>query len=69
MKNNDYKIEGLSGIFADHAIKAEENDKLLLQQFLEQNPGSPIPDHFIDPFNIAKALSIMAFEINRLKNG
>jgi hypothetical protein len=64
---HDYRIEELSSTFLKHALLCEENDKRMLQQFRENYPDSPIPQHMLNPFNIAKALSVMSSEIEKLK--
>jgi hypothetical protein len=63
----DYKIEGLSAIFAMDA----EMNKAHLEQckkiFKDQNPDQNLPEHMANPFNVATALSVMADEIVQLK--
>jgi hypothetical protein len=62
-----YELEHLLDKFKEHAIKAEENNKRLAAEFLENNPGEPLPDHFTDDFNLCTALASICHEILMLK--
>lgn len=64
----DYRLESLSAIFAEHADRADKCQEDLVKQYREDYPHTPLPDHFKDGFNIARALSVMACELEKLKN-
>ncbi len=66
--NNDYRISTLSSTFGNHAdIEDKQNEEMLLR-YQEEYPDSPIPEHMIYPFNLFKALCVMACEIERIKH-
>lgn len=68
MNDDEYRIEKLGDLFAEHAIKAEEEHHKMIQQFKENYSTSELPEHMAKPyFNIAKALSVLAKEIAYLK--
>jgi len=64
---HDYRIENLASTFDKHAQKIDKLNEEMLRNLLENYPSSEIPSHMNDPFNIARALSVMACEIDRLK--
>jgi len=64
---HDYSVEKLCNVFSEHAEMADRHQKFVNEVFVEQNPGQEIPVHMGNPFNIAKALSVMADEIAKLK--
>lgn len=68
MDSHEYRIESLGNIFAKHAEEADKNNEIHLEKYKENYPDSPIPEHMKNPFNVAKAFSVMACEIERLKN-
>lgn len=63
----DYRLEELSSIFAEHAKIADKARKEQIEQYMENYPGSPLPEHFLEDFNIAKALAVIAAELTWLK--
>ena len=62
-----YTLEFLSDVFSRHAEEADKNNKRLLEQFKEMNPGEIIPDHMNDDFNLPRALASICEEIQKLK--
>ena len=69
MNDDEYRIEKLGEVFEKHADRAEAQFKEDVRKFKENYPDSELPDHFKKPhFNIAKALSVMAEEIAKLKS-
>ena len=67
MDKNDYRIETLSATFSKHAEKADENHQESIKNHNEAFPESDLPEWMEDPFNLSRALSVMAEEIARLK--
>lgn len=65
--NNDYSIENLGAIFAKHADIADDEHEKMIKQYIQQYSDNPLPKHLKENFNIARALSVMASEIDRLK--
>lgn len=63
----DYRLETLASTFSDHAEMIETHQEQINKMYTEQNPGQELPEHMKNPFNIAKALSVMAEELNKLK--
>lgn len=53
------RIEDLEDIFKNNAIKAREINQELLGTFMENNPGQPIPEHFMNSFCVNTALATM----------
>lgn len=64
---HDYTLETLASTFADHAGMADAHQEQLNQLFKDSNPGQELPEHMKNPFNVARALSVMAAEIEKLK--
>jgi len=64
---NSYLIEDLPGIFANQAEEAETNHERMVKEYEENFPESDPPEWLKSNFNIARALSVMAAEIDRLK--
>lgn len=67
MEKNDYRIETLSRTFLNHAEKAERKHEESVMNHRDAFPDSEIPEWMDDPFNLSRALSVMAAEIARLK--
>ena len=65
--NIDYRIESLGGLFSEHADKSDKSREERLMLFQEENPTSELPEHYKNEFNLPRALSVMAYEIDRLK--
>jgi hypothetical protein len=63
-----YTVEDLVKIFSEHMISAQNHQKKLISDFIENNPGDPIPENLTDSFNLALALKCMCEEIVRLKD-
>jgi hypothetical protein len=63
----DYRIETLQSIFEEHSLLNEKNRKDSILRFKLNFPNDPLPVHYDDDFNISKAFSVMAKEINELK--
>jgi len=70
LKDNeyDYRIEALSATFCKHAEEADRIRKEHIRNFKDKFPGEKIPDYSLDNFNICRALSVMACEIEKLKS-
>ena len=66
-KKTIYTIEDLEKTFKAHAVLAEKNNKRIIKEFQENNPGKPLPEHYTDDFNIAMALSTICGAILELK--
>ena len=64
---HDYRIEALSATFAQHADLADQHQKFVNKMYAEQNPDQELPEHMGNPFNAARAFSVMAAEIEKLK--
>lgn len=64
---NDYRLESLSGTFLKHAEKGDENHRMQVENLKNNFPDQELPDHMKNPFNIARALSVMAAELEKLK--
>lgn len=64
---HDYSIEKLSDVFSEHADLADQHQKFVNKMYSEQNPEQELPEHMGNPFNAAKAFSVMANEIAKLK--
>lgn len=63
----NYSIDTLPEIFEGHAL---ESDKMLaktITTFLESNPKEELPEWMNNPFNIARALSVMCHAIRELQ--
>jgi hypothetical protein len=58
---NDYRIEQLASTFAKHADDFDESCR-------NQREAYPDSDPVLNNFNLPRALSVMAAEIDRLKN-
>jgi len=67
MKEYDYNLESLSAIFTDQAERAEKMQQELIEKYKENYPDSPLPEHFEDSFNVARALSVISSELVLLK--
>jgi len=67
MDKNDYRIEKLSETFSKHADIAEADNQSSIKNYRESFPRSDIPEWMENPFNISRALSVMAAEIESLK--
>ncbi len=65
---NKYSIESLIEIFEIHSKKSKIMNEKLKEEFMENNPGTPLPNHFKDDFSIIKALKHMCEEIQKLKS-
>jgi hypothetical protein len=64
----DYRIESLAEIFLNHARECEIDIEKQIVCCQHYHPNDPLPEYMIDRFNLAKALSVMANEIARIKN-
>lgn len=62
-----YIIEELGAKFENHANLSEKDHQQQIKNFKENYPDTPLPEYLEEGFNLARALSIMAFEIERLK--
>jgi hypothetical protein len=66
--DDDYSLEFLVKTFSEHEVRSRENQKEQFKNFMENNPGAPVPDHMIDDFNLPKALLSICNEILALKS-
>lgn len=66
--SNDYRIQSLGITFSKHADQAEIDAIEMIKRFTENFPQTELPEHFRNCFNIARALSVMACEIERIKH-
>lgn len=66
--SNDYRIEELGKIFAEHAKEYLEISRKVDEQWLEHNPGQELPECMKDRFNLSEALFVITDEIIKLKN-
>ena len=64
---SDYSIENLIEIFKKNEIKGEMNRKKMKEQWRENNPDIPEPDHFNEDFNINSAFIAMCEQIQENK--
>lgn len=62
--NNKYTLEELTKTFADHCEVYETQSKKHAEKMLEEDPSWEAPEGF----NLAKALSVICWEIERLKS-
>jgi len=62
-----YLIEDLVLTFAKHADDLDEMQKNNIESFKKSYPGSDLPLHLENPFNLSRALSEMASEIVNIK--
>lgn len=62
-----YEMEELEKIFLEHALKVQENQDRMVEQFIEQYPDEPIPEHIIDTFSLPIALASICGEIISLR--
>jgi hypothetical protein len=64
----DYRLESLASIFAKQADDSDLCNEAYKERQLLLYPDVPLPKYMEYPFNIARALSVMACEIERLKH-
>ena len=66
---HDYRIEALASTFEKHAEEADIQHKHFIDMHKINYPDSPLPPHFeAEMFNISRALSVMAAEIEKCKH-
>jgi len=63
----DYSIKKLVETFEEHSKISMQHQEFANKQFLEQFPDQPLPAHMENPFDAAKAFSVMAKEICEIK--
>jgi hypothetical protein len=63
----NYNLKELADTFAKHHEQWSEQQKVLIDQFKENNPGEELPEHFKDDFSLAKSLETICREIVSLK--
>jgi hypothetical protein len=59
----DYRIETLGSVFTKFANEVDEHNAFLIQRHKKNYSDEPIPKEISENFNLARALSIMAYEI------
>ena len=62
-----YELNDLFERFTQHSKKNKKFNKKLIQDFLENNPGVELPDHFKDDFDLPMALASICHELLLLK--
>lgn len=62
-----YDIESLEKTFRLHHERSVELNKKLIAEFVENNPGEPIPDPWNDDFSLPLALEAICRELQALK--
>jgi hypothetical protein len=66
-KITDYRIENLSSIFDSQADKSDDARHQILEKYKEKYPTERIPEYLTEDFILARALAVMAREIQELK--
>ncbi len=61
-----YEIENIKTSFSIRGDKWEIVKEKNIQRFKEDYPESTLPEHLMDNFNIARALAVMAYHLERL---
>jgi hypothetical protein len=64
----DYRLESLTSTFIVHSEDIERDRIRVKNQIEESDPDDDEFNAWLEDFNIAKALSVMCWEIERLKN-
>lgn len=65
----DYRVSNLTSLFLSHAEEIEKDRIEAINDHEEDcEPHEDLPEYLSDDFNIAKALSVICWEIERLKN-
>lgn len=62
-----YKIDQLIDTFHDHAKQAAKDNAERLQEFKQNFPGEPVPEHFYELFSLPVALAAMCEAIVELQ--
>jgi hypothetical protein len=62
-----YTLEKLVELFRKHAVQAEHMRQTSIQHFKEHSPDEPIPESFLEDFNLPLALQTICSEILKLK--
>lgn len=62
-----YDIESLEKTFVLHHERSVELNKKLIAEFVENNPGEPIPDPWNDDFSLPLALAAICRELVALR--
>jgi hypothetical protein len=62
-----YNLEDLLITFNQHAIKAKQNQKRMLKEYIENYGSEDIPDHMTDNFMLPSAFASMCQEILLIK--
>ena len=62
-----YELEYLEKEFIKHGVDARNGAKTLLDSFVSNHPGAPIPDYLKDEFCLPIALVSMVKELIELK--
>ena len=66
--DKNYTVEALGYTFFKHAEQYDEALKEDIRKFKENFPDSELPEHMKTGFNVARALSTMACEIEKIKH-
>lgn len=64
----DYTLEALIKSFEAHAQTTDNQCKCALERFKENEPNEQIPEWLENPFNLSRALLVMAQEIKMMRN-
>ena len=62
-----YNLEGLIKKFSEHAKFADDYRENQLNEYKKEFPEQDVPEHLLQDFNLARALSYLASEIDALK--
>jgi len=64
----DYTLSGLALTFGEHAKMSESHRNFAIEEFKKNFPDQEVPTSLTYDFNISKALSVMAAEIEKIKH-
>lgn len=67
-KTYQYTLESLESLFADHAEMVWKERERDLAKFMKDYPGTEIPGHLKNDFNLSQALHVIVRELNELKS-
>ncbi len=62
-----YTLEWLSKNFSEHAKFFDEQCKKELEDYKKNYPDSELPEHLKEGFNLPRALAVICFEIQIMK--
>jgi hypothetical protein len=62
----NYTLNELRDIFRNHAVEFEIELEKSIERHKENYPDTPLPQHFLDPFNLSRALEIICEKIGEV---